>query len=129
MDRRDREMGRSTDPMGRSTEEKPGRLAMFVLAALVGVAFVGALVVGLAEKDNISTDDRLAFADQPTSTQISECNRYASMVAEEGTTAGEPPPQISDDDQGLVGLNDENRQSNAARAAYRDCMLGIQRGS
>ena len=36
---------------------------------------------------------------------------------------------VRDDDPNLVGLSDENRYSDAARVAYRDCMLGIQHDS
>jgi hypothetical protein len=49
-------------------------------------------------------------------------------VVREGGAAGSGAA-VSDDDPNLVGLSDENRYSNVARTAYRDCMLGIQHDS
>jgi len=122
MDRREHRPGESERPAS------PRKVATFALAVMIGVALLGGFAIALAQKDPAPDDTQtLAFADQPSAGQIEECNQYAGEVVRAGGSYGGGP--VSDTDQSLVGLSDENRHSDAARAAYRDCMLGIQHDS
>ena len=72
--------------------------------------------------------DQIALNDDASNSRIEKCNQYAAQVAQEsGVTGG--TDTVRDDDPNLVGVSDENRYSDAARVAYRDCMLGIQHDS
>jgi hypothetical protein len=118
-------------PQEPGPHEKPGKLTMLAFAGLLGAAIIGVLALGIGQRDTDVASpggQQLAFSDQPTAGQIAECNQYAAQVAREGTFPGSPPA-VGDSDQSLVGLSDENRYSDVARAAYRDCMLGIQHDS
>jgi hypothetical protein len=72
--------------------------------------------------------DQIAFADDASNSRIEKCNQYAAQVARNPAVPVEPDT-VRDDDPNLVGVSDENRYSDAARVAYRDCMLGIQHDS
>jgi hypothetical protein len=98
----------------------------FALAGMVGIALVAVLALVVSSQDPAPRDD-LAFADRPAAGIMDECNRYAEGARDAGELAG--APAIADDDPNLAGINDANRHSNAARAAYRDCMLGIRQES
>jgi hypothetical protein len=118
------------DPIKRDTvPAQPKRDAgtWFALAGMVGIALVAVLALVVSSQD--PTDgDQLALTDQPSAGMTAECNQYAaSQTRESGEIAG--APTVSDDDPNLAGIDDENRYSNAARAAYRDCMLGIRQDS
>jgi hypothetical protein len=98
----------------------------FALAGMVGIALVAVLALVVSSQD--PTDgDQLAFTDTPSAGMMDECNTHAAQAREAGEIAG--APAVNDDDPNLAGINDENRYSNAARAAYRDCMLGIRQSS
>ena len=117
------------DPIKRDTvPATPKRDAgtWFALAGMVGIALVAVLALVVSSQD--PTDgDQLALTGQPSAGMMDECNQYASQTRESGEIAG--APTVSDEDPNLAGINDENRYSNAARAAYRDCMLGIRQDS
>jgi hypothetical protein len=124
MDRRDIPVRPRTDG------QPPGKLAMIALACLVAVALLGAFLVSISDnRHEVAGSDELASFAQPSDGQIKECNQYAALIAQQGTSAVEPPPPIDDGDRGLVGLSDENSDSDIARAAYRDCMLGMHDAS
>ena len=124
-------MDRERDELQRAgkSEKSPGKIATFALAGMIGVALLAAFAVAIGQKDTGQGEpEMLAFADPPTAGRIDECNQYAAQVVREGGAAGSGAA-VSDDDPNLVGLSDENRYSNVARTAYRDCMLGIQHDS
>ena len=109
--------------------EKSGKSTAFALAGMVGIALLAVLAIAITRNNpNPAETDQFAFADKPSQSRIAECNQYAAQVApDSGATGG--PTSVRDDDPNLVGLSDENRYSDAARVAYRDCMLGIQHDS
>jgi hypothetical protein len=116
------------DPIKRDTPTNPKRDAgtWFALAGMVAIALVAVLALVVSSQD--PTDgDQLAFSDAPSAGMMEECNSYATQAREEGELLN--TPVVSDDDPNLAGINDDNRISNAARTAYRDCMLGIRQES
>ena len=103
------------------------RIHRGVLAGMAAVALLAVMAIVLM-REQPAVPDQLAFAEKPPQSRIAECNQYAAQVAHEsGATGGST--SVRDDDPNLVGLSDENRYSDAARVAYRDCMLGIQHAS
>jgi hypothetical protein len=117
-----------TPPHRSEFPEKRSKSTAFALAGMVGIALLAVLAIALTRGRPDAGSDQLAFADQPSESRITECNQYAAQVARDsGATGG--ATSVRDDDPNLVGLSDENRYSDAARVAYRDCMLGIQHGS
>ena len=107
--------------------QNDGKSTAFALAGMVGIALLAVLAIALTRADNASDPDQLAF-NEASNSRIEKCNQYAAQVAREsGGTGG--TDTVRDDDPNLVGLSDENRYSDAARVAYRDCMLGIQHAS
>ncbi len=116
-------MSRGEPP--RSTESKKG--TAFALAGIVGIALLALLAIAITREEGASPDE-IAFADKPSQSRMEECNQYAAQVAQDSGAIG-GAASVRDDDPNLVGLSDENRYSDAARVAYRDCMLGIQHDS
>ena len=108
--------------------EKNGKSTAFALAGMVGIALLAVLAIALSRDKGMKDPDQIAFADKPSHSRIEECNQYAAQVAQESGAIG-GTASVRDDDPNLVGLSDENRYSDAARVAYRDCMLGIQHDS
>jgi hypothetical protein len=109
--------------------EKDGKSTAFALAGMVGIALLAVLAIAITRgKPHAADTEQLAFADQPSQSRIAECNQYAAQVARDSGAIG-GSASVRDDDPNLVGLSDENRYSDAARVAYRDCMLGIQHDS
>jgi hypothetical protein len=108
--------------------EKNGRSTAFALAGMVGIALLAVLAIALSRDKGTMEPDQIAFADKPSHSRIEECNQYAAQVARESGAIG-GTASVRDDDPNLVGVSDENRYSDAARVAYRDCMLGIQHDS
>jgi hypothetical protein len=120
---------RSDDPENRGMRpEKSGKGTAFALAGMVGIALLAVLAIALTRGKPAQNTDQIAFNDQPSQSRIAECNQYAAQVAHDSGAIG-GSTSVRDDDPNLVGLSDENRYSDAARVAYRDCMLGIQHGS
>jgi hypothetical protein len=116
------------DPINPQRPDKEGKSTAFALAGMVGIALLAVLAIALMRGDNTSDPDQLAFADDASNSRIEKCNQYAAQVARDsGGTGG--TGSVRDDDPNLVGVSDENRYSDAARVAYRDCMLGIQPNS
>jgi len=119
------------DPMNPQTPQRPdgdGKSTAFALAGMVGIALLAVLAIALTRGDHAKDPDQIAFADDASSSRIEKCNQYAAQVARDsGSTGG--TGSVRDDDPNLVGVSDENRYSDAARVAYRDCMLGIQHDS
>ena len=118
------------DPMNPMDPQRPpqndGKSTAFALAGMVGIALLAVLAIALTRSDN-SGNPELAF-NEASNSRIEKCNQYAAQVAREtGGTGG--TDTVRDDDPNLVGVSDENRYSDAARVAYRDCMLGIQHDS
>jgi hypothetical protein len=99
----------------------------FALAGMVGIALLALIAIAVTRHEP-AENDQLAFADKPPQSRIAECNQYAAQVARDSGSLG-GSTSVRDDDPNLVGLSDENRYSDAARVAYRDCMLGIQHAS
>ena len=116
------------DPMNpQRPPDNDGKGTAFALAGMVGIALLAVLAIALTRADNAGDPDQIAFNDASNS-RIEQCNQYAAQVAREsGGTGG--TDTVRDDDPNLVGVSDENRYSDAARVAYRDCMLGIQHDS
>jgi len=115
------------DPIKRDTlPEKRDAGTWFALAGMVGIALVAVLALVVSSQEP-NTGDELAFSDGPSSAMMDQCNAHAAQVRSAGDIPG--APAVSDDDPSLAGISDENRYSNGARAAYRDCMLGIRQGS
>jgi hypothetical protein len=112
----------------RPLPEKSGKSTAFALAGMVGIALLAVLAIVLTRGQPTSHSDQIAFADKPSQSRITECNQYAAQVARDSGAIG-GATSVRDDDPNLVGLSDENRYSDAARVAYRDCMLGIQHDS
>ena len=109
--------------------EKSGKSTAFALAGMVGIALLAVLAIAITRnKPDAADQDQFAFADKPSQSRIAECNQYAAQVARDSGAIG-GATSVRDDDPNLVGLSDENRYSDAARVAYRDCMLGIQHDS
>ena len=108
--------------------EKDGKGTAFALAGMVGIALLAVLAIALMRSDDASNPDQIAFADDASNSRIEKCNQYAAQVARESGGSG-GTGAVRDDDPNLVGVSDENRYSDAARVAYRDCMLGIQHDS
>jgi hypothetical protein len=98
----------------------------FALAGMVAIALVAVLALVVSSKEPTDGDE-LAFSNAPSPSMMDECNSYAAQARDASELAG--APAVSDDDPNLAGISDQNRFSNAARAAYRDCMLGIRQGS
>jgi hypothetical protein len=108
--------------------DKGGKSTAYALAGMVGIALLAVLAIAITRNQPDADNDQFAFADKPSESRIAECNQYAAQVARDsGATGGST--SVRDDDPNLVGLSDENRYSDAARVAYRDCMLGIQHDS
>jgi hypothetical protein len=107
--------------------DQGGKKTALVLASIVGVALLALVVVAISH-ERVQTPDEIAFAEKPSQSRIVECNQYAAQVAHESGANG-GSTSVRDDDPNLVGLSDENRNSDAARVAYRDCMIGIQHES
>jgi hypothetical protein len=108
--------------------ENDGKSTAFALAGMVGIALLAVLAIALTRSDNVGDADQFALNDTASNSRIEQCNQYAAQVAREsGGTGG--TDTVRDDDPNLVGVSDENRYSDAARVAYRDCMLGIQHDS
>jgi hypothetical protein len=117
------------DPIERDTlpaTPKKDAGTWFALAGMVGIALVAVLALVVSSQDPDDTD-QLARSDQPSTSMVDECNSYAGQARESGEIAA--APTVTDDDPNLAGISDDNRYSNTARAAYRDCMLGIRQGS
>lgn len=108
--------------------DKSGKSTAFALAGMVGIALLAVLAIVLTRGQPTADPDQIAFADKPSESRITECNQYAAQVARDSGAIG-GSTSVRDDDPNLVGLSDENRYSDAARVAYRDCMLGIQHDS
>jgi len=108
--------------------DKSGKSTAFALAGMVGIALLAVLAIVLTRGQPTADPDQIAFADTPSESRITECNQYAAQVARDSGAIG-GATSVRDDDPNLVGLSDENRYSDAARVAYRDCMLGIQHDS
>ena len=108
--------------------DKSGKSTAFALAGMVGIALLAVLAIALTRNQPDANTDQFAFADKPSDSRITECNQYAAQVARDSGIGG-GTTSVRDDDPNLVGLSDENRYSDAARVAYRDCMLGIQHDS
>jgi hypothetical protein len=108
--------------------EKNGKSTAFALAGMVGIALLAVLAIAITRGKPHADSDEIAFQDQPSQSRITECNQYAAQVARDSGAIG-GSTSVRDDDPNLVGLSDENRYSDAARVAYRDCMLGIQHDS
>ena len=107
--------------------DRGGKKTALVLASIVGIALLALVVVAIShERDQ--NNPEIAFAEKPSLSRIAECNQYAAQVAHESGASG-GSTSVRDDDPNLVGLSDENRYSDAARVAYRDCMIGIQHES
>ena len=105
-----------------------GKSTAFALAGMVGIALLAVLAIALTRGESAKSPDQIAFADDASNSRIEKCNQYAAQVARDsGGTGG--TGSVRDDDPNLVGVSDENRYSDAARVAYRDCMLGIQHDS
>ena len=105
-----------------------GKSTAFALAGMVGIALLAVLAIALTRGESAKSPDQIAFADDASNSRIEKCNQYAAQVAQgSGGTGG--TGLVRDDDPNLVGVSDENRYSDAARVAYRDCMLGIQHDS
>jgi hypothetical protein len=117
------------DPMNpQRPPENDGKSTAFALAGMVGIALLAVLAIALTRSDNLGDADQIALNDDASNSRIEKCNQYAAQVAQEsGSTGG--TDTVRDDDPNLVGVSDENRYSDAARVAYRDCMLGIQHDS
>ena len=107
--------------------DKRGKSTAFALAGMVGIALLAVLAIVIT-RSNPTDTDQIAFSDKPSESRITECNQYAAQVARDSGAIG-GSASVRDDDPNLVGLSDENRYSDAARVAYRDCMLGIQQDS
>ena len=107
--------------------EKSGKSTAFALAGMVGIALLAVLAIAIT-RNKPDAADQFALADKPSQSRIAECNQYAAQVARDSGAIG-GSASVRDDDPNLVGLSDENRYSDAARVAYRDCMLGIQHDS
>jgi hypothetical protein len=115
------------DPLPPSDEGR--KKTALTLASIVGIALLALVVVAIFhERSETMTPDQIAFADKPSQGRIDQCNQYAAQVARDSGAIG-GSPSVRDDDPNLVGLSDENRYSDAARVAYRDCMIGIQHES
>lgn len=108
--------------------EQGGKKTALVLASIVGIALLALVVVAISNERNEIRPDEIALADQPSESRIAECNQYAAQVARDSGASG-GSTSVRDDDPNLVGLSDGNRYSDAARVAYRDCMIGIQHES
>ena len=108
--------------------DKSGKSTAFALAGMAGIALLAVLAIVISRGKPDADSDQIAFADQPSQSRITECNQYAAQVARDSGAIG-GATSVRDDDPNLVGLSDENRYSDAARVAYRDCMLGIQHDS
>ena len=119
-------------PSGRDSLRPPvpsGRKTALVLASVVGIALLALVVVAIShERTGTQRPEQFAFAAKPSQSRIDQCNQYAAQVARDSGAIG-GSLSVRDDDPNLVGLSDENRYSDAARVAYRDCMLGIQHDS
>ena len=98
----------------------------FALAGMVGIALVAVLALVVSSREPKGGDE-LAFANAPSTAMTDQCNAHAALARESTQIAD--VPDVNDDDPNLAGIGDENRYSSAARAAYRDCMLGIREGS
>ena len=101
---------------------------MRFLGVFCGIALLAVLAIVITRQNPTADPDQIAFADKPSESRITECNQYAAQVARDSGAIG-GATSVRDDDPNLVGLSDENRYSDAARVAYRDCMLGIQHDS
>ena len=121
---------RGDDPRaGDSTlSGKSRKSTAFALAGMVGIALLAVLAIVISRNEPVADSDQFAFAEKPTQSRIAECNQYAAQVARDSGPIG-GATSVRDDDPNLVGLSDENRYSDAARVAYRDCMIGIQHES
>ena len=109
--------------------DKGGKSTAFALAGMVGIALLAVLAIAITRNKPEGDADQFAFADKPSQSRIAECNQYAAQVARDSGPIGGGSASVRDDDPNLAGLSDENRYSDAARVAYRDCMLGIQHDS
>src|SRR5262249_40355063 len=101
-----------------------GKSTAFAVAGMVGIALLAVLAVAIMRGKPAANTDQFALAEQPSQSRIEKCNQYAAQVAHESGAIG-GATSVRDDDPNLAGLSDENRFSDAARVAYRDCMLGI----
>jgi hypothetical protein len=123
---------RGDDPRPEKREtpnrDQNGKSTAFALAGMVGVALLAVLAIAVARHKPAAESQKYAFADKPSQSRIADCNQYAAQVAR-GSGAIGGSTSVRDDDPNLVGLSDEIRDSDAARVAYRDCMLGIQHDS
>ncbi len=120
-----------SDPIDRGQAPHPaknGKSTAFALAGMAGIALLAVLAIAISREQSSPDPDEIAFADKPSHSRIEQCNQYAAQVARESGALG-GSTSVRDDDPNLVGLSDENRYSDAARVAYRDCMLGIQHDS
>ena len=116
--------GEDRRPMESKDSNKGTALA---LAGMAGIALLALIAIAVTRHEP-AENDQLAFAEKPPQSRIAECNQYAAQVARDSGSVG-GSTSVRDDDPNLVGLSDENRYSDAARVAYRDCMLGIQHAS
>jgi hypothetical protein len=116
--------GEDRRPMDSKESKKSTALA---LAGMAGIALLALIAIAVTRHEP-AENDQLAFAEKPPQSRIAECNQYAAQVARDSGSPG-GSTSVRDDDPNLVGLSDENRYSDAARVAYRDCMLGIQHAS
>ena len=118
------------DPIKRDTfPDKPRQRdagTWFALAGMVGIALVAVLALVVSSHEPKGGDE-LALANAPSTAMTDQCNAHASQARE--STAITDVPDVDDNDPNLAGISDENRYSSGARAAYRDCMLGIREGS
>ena len=121
------------DPTYRGDDHRPiesresKKSTALALAGMAGIALLALIAIAITRQKPVDTQE-LAFADKPPQSRIAECNQYAAQVARDSGSVG-GATSVRDDDPNLVGLSDENRYSDAARVAYRDCMLGIQHAS
>lgn len=123
-------------------QRSPWRILAIVVAIAVPALLVTGAIVGMVE-DAIEAQraSELALASSPSAETVDACNRYASLAdlgmagaAQGELTAPDAAGDVATDATAApderravgvgtsVGLNEQNKQSPLARAAYRDCM-------
>jgi len=123
-------------------QRNPWKILAIAAALAVPALLVTGAVVGRVE-DAIAAHraTELALASSPPTETIDACNRYASLAnlgmageAQGEATASDVAGDVASDAEAApsghravgvgtsLGLNEQNKQSPLARAAYRDCM-------